>query len=153
MGETIEFTVTTNVDYDLIPSDWIKEVPKSRAIEWETNTHRYIIDRNVGNRRTGTILVKENSDDEKKISAEVLVTQSAGEYESGESNFGEDIIVPIAGGEAYNNLGVITAQPSTPYEKIWDGKSLAPAVVGCVIIVMSLKLRKQKPIRLRKHGH
>jgi len=122
MGETIEFTVTTNVDYDLIPSDWIKEVPKSRAIEWETNTHRYIIDRNVGNRRTGTILVKENSDDEKKISAEVLVTQSAGEYESGESNFGEDIIVPIAGGEAYNNLGVITAQPSTPYEKIWDGK-------------------------------
>lgn len=122
MGETIEFTVTTNVDYDLIPSDWIKEVPKSRAIEWETNTHRYIIDRNVGNRRTGTILVKENSDDVKKISAEVLVTQSAGEYESGESNFGEDIIVPIVGGEAYNNLGVITAQPSTPYEKIWDGK-------------------------------
>lgn len=122
VGETIEFTVTTNVEYEIIPSDWIKKAPETRAIEWQTNTHNYIVDRNTGDKRTGSILVKENSADEKKISAELVVTQSAGEYESSESGYGEDVMVPIAGGEARNNLGAISEKSSTPFVRAWDGK-------------------------------
>lgn len=122
MGETIQFTVTTNVEYEIIPSDWIRVAPKTRSIEWKTSNHSYIVDRNTGDKRTGTILIKENSDDEKKISAELVITQSAGKYESGESSFGDDVMVPIAGGAAYNNLGAISEKSTTPFERVWDTK-------------------------------
>lgn len=123
LGETIEFTVTTNIEFEIVTPDWIKEVPaQTRAIEWKESQHRYTVERNIGDKRTGAILIKEKSEDEKKISAELQVSQNAGEYESGESTLKDDVQVPIAGGEARNALGKVSQKESTPFERVWDTK-------------------------------
>lgn len=124
LGETIQFTVTTNIEFEITTADWIKEAPAAtgRAIDWKESQHRYVVERNTGDKRTGSLLIKEKSEGAKKISAELLITQNAGEYESGESTLGDDVQVPIAGGEARNNLGEISQKSTTPFEKVWDTK-------------------------------
>ncbi len=61
-GGKIEFTVTANVEFEIIPTvDWITLPVITRTAEYVTTDHTYFIQRNKGEKRTGNYYGKRQS--------------------------------------------------------------------------------------------
>lgn len=118
-GEMINFTVTANVEFEIITPDWITLPASTRAAEYVTTEHTYVIQRNSGEKRTGSIVVKDKDSD---LFSELTISQEAfGAYESPESSIKEDIIVPVSGGSAVNQLGENSQLSSSGFSRAYDG--------------------------------
>lgn len=118
-GEKINFTVTANVEFEIITPDWITLPASTRAAEYVTTEHTYFIQRNNGDKRTGSIVVKDKDSD---LFSELTISQEAfGAYESPESSIKEDIIVPVSGGSAVNQLGENSQLSSSGFSRAYDG--------------------------------
>lgn len=119
-GGKIEFTVTANVEFEIIPTvDWITLPVTTRTAEYVTTDHTYFIQRNKGEKRTGTITVKDKASD---LFSELIISQEAlGEYESGESGIQGDLLVPVSTGSAFNSLGKVSQLGSSGFHRTYDG--------------------------------
>lgn len=119
-GGKIEFTVTANVEFEIIPTvDWITLPVTTRMAEYVTTGHTYFIQRNKGEKRTGTITVKDKASD---LFSELIISQEAlGEYESGESGIQGDLLVPVSTGSAVNSLGKVSQLGSSGFHRTYDG--------------------------------
>lgn len=119
-GGKIEFTVTANVEFEIIPTvDWITLPVTTRTAEYVTTDHTYFIQRNKGEKRTGTITVKDKASD---LFSELIISQEAlGGYESGESNIQGDLLVPVSTGSAVNSLGKVSQLGSSGFHRTYDG--------------------------------
>lgn len=119
-GGKIEFTVTANVEFEIIPTvDWITLPVITRTAEYVTTDHTYFIQRNKGEKRTGTITVKDKASD---LFSELIISQEAlGGYESGESNIQGDLLVPVSTGSAVNSLGKVSQLGSSGFHRTYDG--------------------------------
>lgn len=120
-GGDVDFTVTTNIDFEIVTDAWIVEAPRTRSTEWVETRHRYKVQGNTGAARTGIILVKGLEDNE-DISAEISVTQKAfGNYEAENSTLEGDILIPVAGGSAVNAKGQASVNGSSVFSRTFDG--------------------------------
>lgn len=119
-GGKIELTVTANVEFEIKPSvEWITLPVKSRAAEYVTTEHTYQVQRNKGEKRTGTIVAKDKTSD---LFAELIVSQEAlGGYESSESTIQGDLLVPVSTGSAVNSLGKVSQYGSSGFHRTYDG--------------------------------
>lgn len=98
--ETIEFEITSNVDFTVILPEWIKEPSLPRAQEMIRTECIYHVERNrLPEKRTGEILIKENGG---KIQVPVIVSQQGmGEYDNDDAgDIKEDLKVPVKSAEA-----------------------------------------------------
>ena len=119
-GGKIEFTVTANVEFEITPTvDWITLSTVTRAAEYVTTNHTYFIQRNKGEKRTGSIMVKDKDSD---LCSELVISQEAfGTYESQESVFKDDILVPVAKGSGLNRVGEVSQLSTSGFSRAYDG--------------------------------
>lgn len=119
-GGKIEFTVTANVEFEIMPTvDWITLPVITRTADYVTTDHTYFIQRNKGEKRTGAITVKDKASD---LFSELIISQEAlGEYESGESGIQGDLLVPVSTGSAVNSLGKVSQLGSSGFHRAYDG--------------------------------
>lgn len=105
LSETIQFTVTTNVEITIETPEWIQEAPAVRSAEMVETLHTYIVARNTdAGKRTGEILIKETGGTK---TATVIVSQK-GMDDYNNDNTGDikdDIKLTISGAEASSHQG------------------------------------------------
>lgn len=118
-GETVKFEVTANVEFNITTEEWITLPIETRSAEYVTTAHTYIVQRNKGAARMGSIIVKDKTSD---LSNTIVVNQKAyGAYESNESAIKGDIKVPVSGGSAVDKLGNISQVAGSGFARAYDG--------------------------------
>lgn len=118
-GGKIEFKITANVEFDIIPEEWITLPVTTRSVEYVTTEHIYMVQRNKGEARIGAIVVKDKASD---YSNELVINQKAfGKYESGESTIQGDILVPVSNGSAINASGAVSQESASGFHRAYDG--------------------------------
>lgn len=117
-GEMINFTVTANVEFEIITPDWITLPVKTRSAEYVTTEHVYVVQRNTGEKREGEIIIKDKESD---LTATLSISQEAfGDYQSGESSIKGDILVEVSDGSAVNAKGETTVNGSSVFRRTYD---------------------------------
>lgn len=119
-GGKIEFAITANVEFEINTPEWITlPATTTRAAEYVTTDHVYVVQRNMGESRSGAIVVKDKDSD---LNAELKITQEAfGDYESKESAIQGDAQVPVSGGAAVNVKGEVSVLSSSVFGRAYDG--------------------------------
>lgn len=106
-GSDISFDVTSNVSFNIILPEWIKEKPaNTRASEMVTTTHNYTVMANPDDsERIDNIIVKDVDGELDDVLISVA-QKGCGEYESGDlDDIKDDIKVPVESGEASSFQG------------------------------------------------
>lgn len=119
-GGRIDFTITANVEFEItLMEEWITLPVTARSAEYVTTEHSYFIQRNNGEKRTGSIVVKDKESD---LYAELVIDQDAfSEYEGPESSIKDDVLVPVSGGTAVNRLGEKSQYSTSVFSRAYDG--------------------------------
>lgn len=118
-GENISFKITANVEFEITTESWITKPAGTRTAEYITTDHTYNVQRNKGEERTGSIVVKDKGSD---LSAKLTIIQKAfGEYSSSESTIKAEVLVPVSTGSATNASGRISELDASVFKRAFDG--------------------------------
>lgn len=113
VGSTIDFTITSNIDFSISTPEWVSPNAKTRADEMVTTEHSYLVARNKGEKRTGEIIIKDKGSD---LTQKIVIDQAGeGSYEADQvEGLKDDIIQKVVSGEASS------FQPGSGIDKSFD---------------------------------